>query len=82
MPSCHTTQIPHGNGIDHFSLHSGKGIDSVISGPVSGALIASDVWKNRVGYAYGSEYGYLNVFSGATASVTTIGWLGKKCGIV
>ena len=61
---------------------AGKGLGSVISGPLSSALVRSDVWKNQAGYAYGSGYGYLIVFSGITASFGTIGWFGKKCGIL
>ena len=61
---------------------AGKGIGAVISGPLSGILIRSDTWKSHAGYAYGSGYGYLIVFSGITASFASIGWFGKKCGIV
>ncbi|KAH8801393.1 putative MFS monocarboxylate transporter [Xylogone sp. PMI_703] len=60
---------------------AGKGIGSVISGPLSGALVTSDAWKNRVGYAYGSGYGYLIIFSGITAAFGSIGWVGKKSGL-
>ncbi|KAJ4294916.1 hypothetical protein N0V88_005155 [Collariella sp. IMI 366227] len=70
------------NGMVIAMFTAGKGIGCVISGPVSGALVASDTWKNTVGYAYGSGYGYLIVFSGITASFASIGWFGKKCGIV
>lgn len=59
-----------------------KGIGSVISGPLSGALVMSDSWRNQVGFAYGSGYGYLIIFSGFTASFAGIGWLGKRLGLV
>lgn len=61
---------------------AGKGIGSVISGPLSGVLVESDVWKDHTGYAYGSGYGYLIIFSGITAAFASIGWFGKKFGIV
>lgn len=61
---------------------AGKGIGSIVSGPLSGALIRSDVWKNSAAYAFGSGYGYLIVFSGVTASMSFLGWGGKKCGLV
>lgn len=61
---------------------AGKGLGSVISGPLSGALVKSDTWKSHAGFAYGSGYGSLILFSGITASFASIGWLGKKCGIV
>ncbi|KAE8383715.1 major facilitator superfamily domain-containing protein [Aspergillus bertholletiae] len=60
-----------------------KGIGSVISGPIGGALVAADAWAGaRVGYAYGSGYGYVIVLTGVTASFTTLGWMGKKYGVV
>ncbi len=61
---------------------AGKGIGAVISGPLSGALIKSDMWKNSAGYAFGSGYGYLILFSGITASFGSIGWFGKLFGVV
>lgn len=61
---------------------AGKGLGAVISGPLSGALVKSDVWKSHAGYAYGSGYGYLIIFSGVTAAFQTVGWFGKKWGIV
>ena len=75
-------KYPVENGMIIALFTAGKGIGCVISGPVSGALVASDSWKNSVGYAYGSGYGYLIVFSGVTASFAWIGWLGKRCGMV
>ena len=61
---------------------AGKGLGSIISGPLSGALVMSDRWKNHVGFAYGSGYGYLILFSGITASFASLGWFGKKLGLV
>ena len=61
---------------------AGKGIASVISGPVSGALVASETWEGQVGYAYGRGYGFMIVFSGITASFASIGWVGKRLGLV
>lgn len=61
---------------------AGKGVSSVISGPLSGALVRSDVWKNHQSFAFGSGYGYLIIFSGVTAGLSTVGWVGKKCGVV
>ncbi len=64
------------------AFSAGKGIGAVISGPLSGALLKSDVWKDHVGYAFGSGYGYLIVFTGVTASFASVGWFGKLMGIV
>lgn len=76
----HYPAVETGMIIAMFS--AGKGLGAVISGPLSGALVKSDVWKNHAGYAYGSGFGYLILFSGITASFQSIGWVGKKCGII
>ncbi|KAK3937040.1 putative MFS monocarboxylate transporter [Diplogelasinospora grovesii] len=76
----HYPAVETGMIIAFFS--AGKGIGAVISGPLSGALVQSDTWKHHAGYAYGSGYGYLIVFSGITASFASIPWFGKLCGIV
>ncbi|KAF2019457.1 MFS general substrate transporter [Aaosphaeria arxii CBS 175.79] len=59
---------------------AGKGVSSVVSGPLGGLLASSDAWKGHVGYAYGSGFGYLIVFSGVTASFGSLGWIGRKFG--
>lgn len=61
---------------------AGKGVASLIAGPLSGSLVTSDAWKGHVGYAYGSGYGYVIVFCGATASFGGLGWIGRKLGWV
>ncbi|CAI6237884.1 unnamed protein product [Periconia digitata] len=61
---------------------AGKGVSSIISGPLSGALVEADSWRSEVGYAYGSGYGFLIVFCGVTASFASIGWIGKRLGLV
>ena len=64
------------------TMAAGKGIGSIVSGPISGALVRSDAWRNSAAYAFGSGYGYLILFSGLTAGFSLIGWCGKKCGLV
>jgi hypothetical protein len=61
---------------------AGKGVGSLISGPLGGLLASSDSWKHHAGYAYGSGFGYLIVFSGVTASFMSLGWIAKKFGWV
>ena len=61
---------------------AGKGVASIISGPLSGVLMRNDIWKDHARFAFGSGYGYLIVFSGVTAALSLIGWCGKKCGLV
>lgn len=61
---------------------AGKGVSSLVSGPLGALLASSDAWKNHAGYAYGSGFGYLIVFTGVTASFGSLGWIGKKLGWV
>ena len=46
---------------------AGRGIGSVVSGPLSGKLLELGLWKGASKYAYGTEYGILIVFIGFTA---------------
>ncbi|TKA23234.1 hypothetical protein B0A50_07627 [Salinomyces thailandicus] len=51
-------------------LAAGRGIGSIISGPLSGALVAASAALQAHGRsAYGSEYGPLIIFAGCTAFV-------------
>lgn len=75
-------RYPVENGMIVALFTAGKGIASVISGPVSGALVASDTWKGQAGYAFGSGYGFMIVFSGMTAAFASVGWIGKRLGAV
>ncbi|THX24525.1 putative MFS monocarboxylate transporter [Aureobasidium pullulans] len=61
---------------------AGKGLGSVISGPLSGALVDADGWSGRGGFAWGSGYGLLIVFTGCTAAAQIVGWFGKQAGFV
>lgn len=75
-------QYPVDTGMIIALFTAGKGVSSIISGPLSGVLVESDSWTQNVGFAYGSGYGYLIVFSGVTAAFATIGWIGKRFGLV
>lgn len=59
-----------------------KGVSSLIAGPFSGYLVEIDVWEGHAGYAYGSGYGNLIVLCGVTAAFGSLGWIGKKMGLV
>ncbi|TKX18490.1 MFS transporter-like protein 174 [Elsinoe australis] len=61
---------------------AGKGIGSVISGPLSGAIVDAGWFKGDADFAWGSGYGGLILFSGVTAAATGAGWCGKKVGWV
>jgi MFS family permease len=48
-------------------LAAGRGIGNVISGPLTEALLRNYPWKDELGFGYGSGYGTLIIFTGATA---------------
>ncbi|KAF4554141.1 Hypothetical protein D9617_5g070180 [Elsinoe fawcettii] len=65
--------------ISLFSLS--RGLGSVLSGPLSGALVQGDSWKGAE-FAWGSGYGSVIAFSGVTATAMTFGWCGRRLGLV
>ncbi|KAM0715752.1 hypothetical protein Q7P37_008266 [Cladosporium fusiforme] len=50
-------------------MAAGKGIGAVISGPLSEKLLTLDTWRGQAGFAYGSGYGLLLVFTGVSATL-------------
>jgi len=63
-------------------LAAGRGIGNVICGPLSEALIKGLPWKGKAGFAYGSGYGELIVFTGITALFGGASILGRRVGWV
>lgn len=61
---------------------TGKGIGSVISGPLSETLVAADAWKGKAAFAFGSGYGSTFVFTGVTAAFTGIPWFARRLGLL
>ena len=61
-------------------LSAGRGIGAVLSGPLSEALLNERPWQGKAGLAYGSGYGGLIVFTGVTAAVGGVSFLGKRLG--
>ncbi|KAL1301816.1 hypothetical protein AAFC00_006004 [Neodothiora populina] len=61
---------------------AGKGIGSVISGPLSEALVAADSSKDKAAFAFGSGYGTLLIFTGVTAAFTGTTWCGRRFGFL
>ena len=58
-------------------MAAGKGIGAVISGPLSEWLLSIDTWQGHAGYAYGSGYGVLVVFTGVSATLGGTAWIGR-----
>lgn len=61
-------------------LSAGRGIGAVLSGPLSEALVNEMPWQDRAILGYRSGYGRLIVFTGVTAAVGGISFLGKRLG--
>lgn len=60
-------------------LAAGRGVGSIISGPLSEALMAAGAALQQSGkLAYGSEFGSLIVFTGCTALVGGFSWFAKR----
>lgn len=63
-------------------LSAGRGIGAVISGPLSESLLKGRPWEGQAGEAYGSGFGSLIVFTGVTATVGGVSFIGKRLGWV
>lgn len=75
------TKGPGGDsGIIFGFLGAGRGIGSIASGPLSEALLSADHWKGKLGWAYGSGYGSLIVFTGCTAAVGGLSFVARRIG--
>ncbi|KAH8596147.1 major facilitator superfamily domain-containing protein [Bisporella sp. PMI_857] len=61
-------------------LSAARGIGVIASGPISQAMLNGMPWQNKAFLAYGSGYGGVIVFTGVTAAVGGISFLGKKLG--
>lgn len=63
-------------------LSAGRGIGSVLSGPLSEALLKDKPWAGEAGLGYGTGYGGLIVFTGISAILGGFGWIGRRVGWV
>jgi MFS family permease len=59
---------------------AGRGVGSVLSGPLSEALLKGGGWRDKAGAGYGSGFGELIVFTGITAAVGGMSFFGKRLG--
>ena len=67
------------SGIVFGMLCAGRGIGNIVSGPLSEALLANGgAWKGAAGLGYGTSFGGLIVFVGATAVFSGSSWVAKK----
>lgn len=63
-------------------LAAGRGIGSVVSGPLSEALLSERPWAGDAILGYGTGYGALIVFTGVSAMLGGMGWVGRRVGWV
>ncbi|KAL2044944.1 hypothetical protein N7G274_002719 [Stereocaulon virgatum] len=63
-------------------LAAGRGIGSVVSGPLSEALLSDQPWRGEATLGYGTGYGPLIVFTGITAMCGGFSWVGRRAGWV
>ncbi|PPJ56763.1 hypothetical protein CBER1_09099 [Cercospora berteroae] len=64
-------------------LAAGRGVGSIISGPLSGSLLKDGrSWNDNAASAYSSEYGTIIIFSGCTALLGGGSWFMRKAGVI
>ncbi len=63
-------------------LAAGRGIGSVVSGPLSEALLSERPWVGDAVLGYGTGYGALIVFTGVSAMLGVMSWVGRRVGWV
>lgn len=63
-------------------LAAGRGIGSIVSGPLSEALLSERPWAGDAILGYGTGYGALIVFTGVSAMLGGMSWVGRRVGWV
>ncbi|RQM07172.1 hypothetical protein DH86_00000862 [Scytalidium sp. 3C] len=63
-------------------LAAGRGIGAVSSGPISEALLGPEPWKGVSQFGYGSGYGVLIVFTGISALLGGISFVGRRVKLI
>ncbi|KAF2963947.1 hypothetical protein GQX73_g9627 [Xylaria multiplex] len=70
-----------GGGVDPTMIFgwlcAGRGVSSLVSGPLSEALLKDMAWKGNAGAGYGSGYGTLIVYTGVTALLSCSSFIWK-----
>lgn len=59
-------------------LAAGRGLGNVMAGPLSELLVREHLWEGKAAGAYGSGYGMLIVFTGATAMIGGAPWVCRR----
>lgn len=61
-------------------LAMGRGVGSIVSGPLSEAMLSGKPWLGRAFAGYGSGYGALIAFTGVTAAAGGASWVWRRIG--
>ena len=61
-------------------LSAGRGVGSVVSGPLSEALLSERPWVGQAKLGYGTGYGAMIVFTGISATLGGISFVGRRVG--
>lgn len=61
-------------------LAAGRGMGSVVSGPLSEALLRDKPWTGAAFAGYGTGYGGLIVFTGVSAMLSGVSWIARMFG--
>ena len=67
-------------GLVFGCIAAGRGIGSVVSGPLSAALLSRRPWAGEAVAGYGSKFGGLIVFTGVSAMLSGISFVGRRIG--
>jgi len=59
---------------------AGRGVGSVVSGLLSEALLSKRPWVGEAVAGYGNGYGGLIVFTGVSAMLSGVSWVGRRVG--
>lgn len=63
-------------------LAAGKGIGSVLSGPLSEKLLEADSWRDQLYGAFGTGYGSLVIWTGVSMFLGGLSWFAKQFGTI
>lgn len=61
-------------------IAAGRGVGSVVSGPLSEVLLSKRPWVGEAVAGYGSGYGGLIVFTGVSAMLSGVSWGARRIG--
>lgn len=67
-------------GLVFGMLAAGRGIGSVVSGPLSEALLSEKPWVGEAVAGYGSGYGGLILLTGLSAMLSGVSWVWRRFG--